>query len=495
MGTRKMAAEYFVDPDELKRSQMSALADVGSRELPIEREVPPQPTNAEQPYEQTVIPPQPGDVPRAPLRQPDDQPMNRLRRDVVGLREPSAVMSQSPGTTLRSDSGIGGGLLSAFARGLTAFGGGDVGALDKMRADRESAPFRKKMESAQLAQMEEGVSGRRVANQRALEMIDPNSAYSKQRQTEHAETMKATADVLRNVPQFKSLASLYESEAANAAGKTAAHLDASAERLGKALGASRQVVDAMAQQELAKQGQGMRERGVVAQEQLAKNTLSNTAVDNRLAQQKFEFEKEEAAKRDSRQTQQVEAKINKPQEKLNKDINDINIAIKNMDDIDKLKNDVDTGLYVDKASKFANKYISSDLTSQSRKELESLVARVFNKETKSLAGSAVSASEWARIEPQIPSTADDDSLFRAKLKKAQEVARQILGERQKEYQRLRSGGTVDTSVVAAENAKTAAERPGPQATQRQSQGPYGSRVQRKGRWYVWDSSTGKYNPE
>ncbi len=156
----------------------------------------------------------------------------------------------------------------------------------------------------------------------------------------------------------------------------------------------------------------------------------------------------------------------KPQEKLNKEINELDQALVNMGEIGELKKHVNTGVYVDALAKFTNKWIDSNLTSDKRKELEALVARVFNKEVKHLAGSAVSAAEWARIEPQIPSTADDDASFASKLAKAIAVTADILGKRREEYQRSSTGGPSDQSTTAAKNvraATAAGEKPMPAA--------------------------------
>jgi hypothetical protein len=161
-----------------------------------------------------------------------------------------------------------------------------------------------------------------------------------------------------------------------------------------------------------------------------------------------------------------EMMILKPQEKLNKEINELDQALVNMGEMSELKKDVNTGVYVDALAKFTNKWIDSDLTSDKRKQLEALTARVFNKEVKTLAGSAVSASEWARIEPQIPSTGDDDSQFVSKLAKAIQITTEILQKRREEYQQKAGGGPQDQSTTAKKNvrAQTATgEKPMPAA--------------------------------
>lgn len=138
----------------------------------------------------------------------------------------------------------------------------------------------------------------------------------------------------------------------------------------------------------------------------------------------------------------------KPQEKLNKEISGLDFALSAMKQAGELKKDVNTGKYVQTLADFTNNWISSDLTSDKRKELGAVVARVFNKERHELAGSAVSPSEFAVIEPQIPSLKDDDSLFMTKLTKAIELTNDLLSKKRAEYQRGPGGMPVDKSNTA-----------------------------------------------
>mgnify|MGYP003440827015 CR=1 FL=1 len=134
------------------------------------------------------------------------------------------------------------------------------------------------------------------------------------------------------------------------------------------------------------------------------------------------------------------------QEKLNTEINDKTQAIENMRSIGKLQQNVNTGFITNWWSKWIGKPF--DINSASRNDLEAMLARTFNKETKELAGSAVTPAEWERISPQIPQASDDDNVFRSKLAQAIAIAEDILAKRKKQYQLRANKKPTDTSITA-----------------------------------------------
>src|SRR5258706_4502168 len=479
------------DPDELE-AQLNALSvmqdkplikspsigDMTSRiearkkmtllpELPIDREAPSEPTVATQPVTKTEVPPQPSDKPdfgyfdstgsdenanlspglndsemesavsskmsRTPLRMPEDQPMNQLQKSTLGQIQPSPMMSPSPGRIPSQNNDEGGGnVLFALARGLTAFGGGDVGALDRMRQEQRNAPFRAKKDEAELAQMNENLAGKKLSNSKAAEMINPNSAYSKQRQKEHAALMSATAAVLKNIPQFHSLASLYESEATGAEGKTAAHLDASAERLGKALGQNRQVIDTMAREELAKQMAGQRERGVTAQEKLAENTISNTTNDNSMGWSQLreqERHNKEMERVGGLKAGRLGVRFTGDQQKvvgeLANDVNQMRIVDQLLPIAEKYSKESNipglgkSGLIsgrIQKAKSMLNESSDSEYN-----KFRGTVQRLFSVERKYFAGVAVTDREMQNLAPMIPDfNVDSEKTIRDKLQSIRE---------------------------------------------------------------------------
>lgn len=163
----------------------------------------------------------------------------------------------------------------------------------------------------------------------------------------------------------------------------------------------------------------------------------------------------DAEKEERRGARDFEVSVKHPQEKLNREISDLTAALEGMQEAGRLKGKVNTGFAMSALSKLGEQF---DLTSDERNDLNAIVARVFNKETKSLAGAAVSAQEWARISPQIPQTSDDDSVFLAKLRRAIAETQRILDARKREYQMRSDGSTVDQSVTAKRNAPLG-ERP------------------------------------
>ncbi len=346
-----------------------------------------------------------------------------------------------------------------WGRALVALGSGDLGAYDAQKRYNSEAPERARLAAEAQGMRAEDLAAKKQKRQLAEDAINPASAISREAQKRYADTMKAYAESMGATPEYAGLSKHFASQIDAAPKMSASQIDRALGGYEKVLGGTTKMMSAKAQSDLAAQGMGIKERTAAATEKLAGSTIDDRKNDNALGWARFALDKQKADKAGEK----VDVTTRKPQEKLNTEINNFNIALKQMSEISDLKKDVNTGLYVGTVSDFLNKYVSSELTSQERKELDSMVARVFNRETKSLAGSAVSAPEWARIAPQIPSMKDDDSLFMAKLKKAMSVTKEILAEKQKEYQRTPAGGTIDSSVVAAENAKTTSEKPPPVA--------------------------------
>lgn len=174
------------------------------------------------------------------------------------------------------------------------------------------------------------------------------------------------------------------------------------------------------------------------------------------------------AAEDKRQ-KEYDFQIGRPQEKLNKDINELEVGLQQMKELSGIKNSVNTGPLISglRNSLKLNKF--DEFTGSKRAELSALAARLFNRETKQLAGAAVSPSEWARIEPQIPVESDDDDVYMTKLKKAIEATNLILSERRKEYQQ-KDGVNIDKTYLAKEqNQKLKPTRSSPPGTDYQSQ--------------------------
>jgi hypothetical protein len=164
-----------------------------------------------------------------------------------------------------------------------------------------------------------------------------------------------------------------------------------------------------------------------------------------MAAQESNLIRDDATRAAGVQTHDINIK-HQAQEKLNTEINDREQAVENMKKIGDLKSNVNTGFITNLWSKWIGKPF--DINSADRNQMEALLARTFNKETKELAGSAVSAAEWARIAPQIPQASDDDDVFRQKLAMAIEIAQDILKKRKQQYQLHTSGKPTDTSVTA-----------------------------------------------
>lgn len=140
--------------------------------------------------------------------------------------------------------------------------------------------------------------------------------------------------------------------------------------------------------------------------------------------------------------------LTKPQEKLTKEINQLNMNVQRMDELEDLKRDVDTGPIADKViSPLKNAF---NMDNKKRNDLKALNAQLFNPITKEFAGVSVSAGEWERLKPMMPLPGDNDEEYSDKLRRAKIEAKRMLGERVKEYQ-MSGGRPIDTSEVASQS--------------------------------------------
>lgn len=334
-----------------------------------------------------------------------------------------------------------------WARGLAALSGGpaSVANLDSMRAgkarqasdDEQSSWSRGRTDAADRDAQEEKQRSKAMAMAR----IDPASNESRQAQTDYAEELKSAAS-LPGIPEgFKK--SLLDMAAASTT-MSAARIDSVRPQVTGRLNMMLKAADIKARQDMTSENLDLRRQMAGNQAVATGASISNLANDNQLAREKFEFDKT----KDTNATINVR---NQAQEKLNTEINDKTQALENMRKIGELKDKgkINTGFMTNAFSKWIGKPF--DLNSSSRNEMESLLARTFNRETKELAGSAVSAAEWERIAPQIPQASDDDDVFRQKLGAAIAIGEEILKKRKQQYQ-LKAGGIPTDSSVTAKNA-------------------------------------------
>lgn len=319
-----------------------------------------------------------------------------------------------------------------WQRALTALFDGNEGvkAYDTRKAGKAETARRSRLDEIKLKQDTEahnlGMAGKRQANAKgqleldtATEANNPASEYSKAMREGIAQRLGATASIVaKRDPQTAKLLQSAAENMRNNQGLSALRAISAAEQFG----------------DIGKQA--ISESHNLAQEALSRASLGETrrmhdaTIDN--------------MKRDDARAEDKEITIkNSAQEKLNKDVNDKQQAVENMEEIGKLKGNVNTGFITALWSKWVGKPF--DFNTSDRNELEALLARTFNRETKELAGSAVSAAEWARIEPQIPQASDDDNVFKQKLAMAMKTANEILAKRKQEYQLGNKGKSLDQS--------------------------------------------------
>lgn len=370
-----------------------------------------------------VVEPQRRPIPIHP-DEPVSQPMPQSR-------------AQAPVPATESDSGF------DFGRFFAGLGGGNaaVSNLDSMRAGKANQALAQRQEVRTEADYQSAQQDKAIAKRMAMARIDPASNESRQAQTDYAEELKSAAS-LPGIPEgFKK--SLLDMAAASTA-MSAARIDSVRPQVTGRLNMMLKAADIKARQDMTSENLDLRRQMAGNQAVATGASISNLANDNQLAREKFEFDKT----KDTNATINVR---NQAQEKLNTEINDKTQALENMRKIGELKDKgkINTGFITNAFSKWIGKPF--DLNSSSRNEMESLLARTFNRETKELAGSAVSAAEWERIAPQIPQASDDDDVFRQKLGAAIAIGEEILKKRKQQYQ-LKAGGIPTDSSVTAKNA-------------------------------------------
>lgn len=345
--------------------------------------------------------------------------------------------AQAPVPATESDSGF------DFGRFFAGLGGGNaaVSNLDSMRAGKANQALAQRQEARTEADYRSAQQDKAIAKKMAMARIDPASNESRQAQTDYAEELKSAAS-LPGIPEgFKK--SLLDMAAASTT-MSAARIDSVRPQVTGRLNMMLKAADIKARQDMTSENLDLRRQMAGNQAVATGASISNLANDNQLAREKFEFDKT----KDTNATINVR---NQAQEKLNTEINDKTQALENMRKIGELKDKgkINTGFITNAFSKWIGKPF--DLNSSSRNEMESLLARTFNRETKELAGSAVSAAEWERIAPQIPQASDDDDVFRQKLGAAIAIGEEILKKRKQQYQ-LKAGGIPTDSSVTAKNA-------------------------------------------
>jgi hypothetical protein len=317
-------------------------------------------------------------------------------------------------------------------------------------ADEDRRMKRLQFEEKQR-QFDEGTEEKKLKTQQLRDSMTGDSQLSRSYADQYKQMNLARAEILAE--RNPTLAARFKGLAESADGRSMMELSKLEDGNKQIMGEFGKIIDAEARRALT-------ERQLGIQGSLAQSTIKDREVGNELARERLNLEK----------NKDLNINVRKPQEKLNKEINDLTQALENMQKLEGTKEEVNTGFVIDKLAKLGEKF---DLTSDDRQRFNALTARIFNKETKELAGSAVSEAEWARISPQIPQTSDDDKVFMAKLKNAMEVTREILEKRKREYQ-MTKGRPLDSSQTASD-----------------STGVRKKRVMQNGKLFELDPVTGK----
>lgn len=379
---------------------------------------------------------------------PGREPLASSDPVITKLPEPARERGPSP-----QDSGPG----FNWERAATAFLDGSQGVAQyDARQDRRSAAMAQQAEAGRRRKLEDARELRDVEKHRTeMDIMKPLKAETARQKLSDAETKAEVAK------QSHDPASVYSqtmrtsvAERLRAEGAIVSRRDPEA---GKVLSnaaesmAKNDKMSALQVMEVAKMLGPVAQRALHAAHTEATEAMAQASLG--VAQDRLAIDEEKH-----------EITIRKPQERLVKEINSLSTGIKHMKQMIPMKQGVDTGPLMKFALKDLGLGKLDAFMSENRANLEAQAARVFNRETKELAGSAVSAGEWARIEPQIPGPGDDDRLFMTKLLKAIAISEEILAERRKEFQ-LTNGAPTDHSTVAAEQvAQLPPRKPAPRRT-------------------------------
>lgn len=324
----------------------------------------------------------------------------------------------------------------------------DMGAQAKVfdglnrMVDEPIAALGRKQSATQQAEI---IDQRRLANEGVRAKSDPASDVSKGLRLQVAEMARNQADMVRKTSpdlaaQLDSVATSYKNGQQSGV-DAEARIKSLKSLFGEAIQLGRN--EAIAGNQAASIEQRREEASMSNAERAADRELRKEQHYNQMALKKAELEIERTKAAGA--GDKLHAMINKPQEKLNDEIENLEYAVSAMGDLASLKKQVNTGFAMDKAAKLGAAF---DLTSDDRNRLNALVAKIFNTTVKQLAGAAVSDAEWTRISPQIPQTTDDDNVFLAKLKNATTETKRMLEHRKNQYQRIAGGGTIDQSNTA-----------------------------------------------
>ncbi len=177
----------------------------------------------------------------------------------------------------RDDSGSASSILGALGRGLTAFGGGDIGAYDKNRSDRENAPFVAERRRREQLDYDETRADKQAARAAARARLDPTSPESKEAQDNYIRSLASYAKI-PGIPE--GIANELKSAADGAPKMSAAHIDRAFPALKDLLGTALKGAGIEASRDNRVADLKLKERGVAAQEAMVPVKAADITADN-----------------------------------------------------------------------------------------------------------------------------------------------------------------------------------------------------------------------
>jgi hypothetical protein len=252
-----------------------------------------------------------------------------------------------------------------WQRALTAFSGGDVGALDRKRQLEAEAPVRQAMQQAQMAELAERGQERHAKSQELRDSMDPGSELSRAAADDYARSSLAKAELLAK--RNPKLAAMFENEAKRAQGKSRAQIAQMAKTSAELMGDFGRMLDRDVRQRMM----DSRDADVQADNERADKSL--------------------AYKTRPRPPKSTEIKLKMPDSKTVEHYNTRTVALREIDDMLKLLPKVTyTGYGAETANQIMSKLPGKlDARSDADREFVSLLGKLRAKERKDLRRGAV----------------------------------------------------------------------------------------------------------
>ncbi len=331
-------------------------------------------------------------------------------------------------------------VLRGIGRGLTAFGGGDVGAYDANLRYQDEAPHRAKKHAYEASEMRDTIEGKQRNKALALARVDPASNESRQAQTDYADELKSAAE-LPGIPEGfkKSLLDM----AASSSNMSAARIDAVRPQVTGRLNMMLKAADIQAKQGMANANMGLKREQIDA-------TRDHNAAQHSLQYENLNMRRDELGERRDERNQASQEKATAAYEKEAGPLTAQATLVKEVKDASD-KGQINTGPIAARLQK-ARQWLG--IEDKDWDTAEGRLGAARNEIRHALFGGALSPTEAAEFDKELPGMETDDSTFTTKLTTTLEkiaLAKQAAARRNPK-------GAQSTQSKSPEDEKSAARK-------------------------------------